>query len=823
MSSRMLIFFLFLSFPLFTNNSVAHANATLIRHDTLWSGEVSLTEDVLVLAGVTLTIAPGTKININPTDSTRTEPEFISTYTEITVRGILQAQGSEKNPITFNMPAGSDDKKWAGIIVDGGSVSLEWCKVSRADTGLTVLRGEAVVADSEFNKNHYGISINGVSPVIDINRCAFTDNDFGLVLFNDAVASHANSSFINNRHRDVLLASSGKFQPTPIVYKAVEQRGTAPYQSESLLGTVVWSGRITVHGIIRIPAKSRLIIMPGTIVEFSKNDTNADGIGENGLLVMGMLIAKGTAASPIIFRSAEKSPKPADWDAINIYTSDGFQNLLEYVQVEDAYRAVHVHFSNVLLNHAVLHGNYRGLQFQESVVEVKNSQIYDNKSSVRARDSELIFTGNKVFDNYAGPNIFRMTGRVQGNIFSGNFYDGLRIREGAVAVSENAMLGNRCGLTIAFSNFGFFSNNLFMDNLENGLVLKGTDNIKVAGNFIQANGENGINLRDSRAEIIGNQISRNGERGIGIITFNGQITNNNIADNGLYGLGLDGAGDVRATNNWWGDNPDMSQIIYDGEDDSKLGRVIYTPVLPEAAPFTWPLAILPVDTTWQGRIIVSRKINTLAGTTLNIAPGSKITMGHKRGIWANGDIKAFGTATKRITISGQSTGLDDRWHQIMVEKAGASFVNCDFINAETALHAHFSELEVRGCVFKGNDTGMMFKGGPVQIMNSEFKDNSFGLVFNRALGKVRNSLISENEVGIMVRDQESDGMSVSNSNIYRNSRYNLKMGDFNNGENIDVRHNWWGAKDRLGIFDERVEEGVGYAIFEPVQGELIKN
>jgi hypothetical protein len=802
--------------------SSAHADETVISHDTLWSGEISLTKDVLVLQGATLTIAPGTRINVLASESTRTEPEFISSYTEITVRGILRAEGSQAQPIVMTAVM---DNKWAGIIVDEGSVSLTWCKVSGADAGLTVLRGKAVVRDCQFIKNHYGISLSGRDAKLSLNRSVFQENDYGLAVLNGAEVAHSDSKFIANKHRDVLESPAfaydrgrtATYQAPTTAYKLPDKKESAPYQSESLLGTVVWTGRITVHGIIRIPAKSRLIIMPGTIVEFSKNDTNGDGIGENGLLVMGMLIAKGTADAPIIFRSAEKTPHAADWDAINIYTSDGFQNLLEYVQVEDAYRAVHIHFSNVLLNHAVLHGNYRGLQFQESVVEVKNSQIYDNKSSVRARDSELNFINNLVHDNYAGPNIFRMTGRVEGNIFANNYYDGLRVREGALEVTGNAMLANRYGMTIAYANFGVFVRNVLMDNLENGLALKGVDNVKVSANFIQSNGANGISLRDSKAQINGNQIGHNGERGIAIISFNGSISANNIVDNDLYGLGLDCENDINAAGNWWGDGADMARIIYDKDDEARLGRVSYEPVLDEAAAFTWPLAILPVDTIWQGRINVNRKINTLLGATLDIAPGTIVTLEHRRGIWANGNIRALGTADKRIKIIGEKDGAAGRWHQIMVEKAHATFVNCDFDNAETALHSHFSELEVRGCTFRNNDTGMMFKGGPVQIKASSFTNNAFGLVFNKARGRVTASLISDNDVGIMVRDQEKDGMSVAGSNIYQNHRYNLKMGDFNNGENIDVRNNWWGTKKTAAtIFDDRVDPGIGRAVFEPV-------
>ncbi len=810
---RKLITVFLAAFVLLASNS--QATGLVIEKDTLWSGEVKLSADVLVLAGVTLTIAPGTQIIIQPSDSTRTEPEYISSYSEITVRGVLRAAGTKEKPIIFKRLA-DDDDNWAGIIVDEGDVSLSWCRISGAESGLSIIKGRADVSNCRFTENRYGISVLSRGNAVGIVHSDFANNDYGLVLMNGAKVTRSDNKFIASKQRDLLETTDLNYHPDKLAYKTEEKKAEAPYQSESLLGTVVWSGRITVNGVIRIPGKSRLIIMPGTIVEFTKNDTNGDGIGENGLLVMGMLIAKGTADAPIIFRSAEKSPKPADWDAINIYTSDGFQNLLEYVQVEDAYRAVHIHFSNVLLNHAVLQGNYRGLQFQESVVEVKNSQIYDNKSSVRARDSELHFTNNQVYNNYAGPNIFRMTGDVTGNIFANNYYDGLRVREGALQVSGNAMLGNRFGLTVAYANYGAFGGNVFMGNQDDGVVLKGTDNIKVAGNFIQSNSGNGISLLDSRAEVSGNDISYNGERGIGIISFSGVISRNNLFKNHLYALGLSGDNDINATNNWWGDKPDMAAIIYDKSDDSKLGKVDYKPLLADSVPFVWPLPTVPVDTIWHGDIRLTRTVETRAGSSLTVNPGTAVKFSKAVSLWLFGKIEARGLPEKRIKFTADVESDGEYWDQITTEKSVAVFDNCDFSNGNMALHSHFSNVDVLNCRFERNDSGFRARGGPVSVKNSLFSKNVYGMVFYLAKGVVEENIFTNNEMGILVRAERRGGMIVRHNNIYDNTRYNIRMGDFNEGNSVNAKNNWWGGNAPGDmIWDDFDEPGIGLVEYEP--------
>jgi hypothetical protein len=97
-------------------------------------------------------------------------------------------------------------------------------------------------------------------------------------------------------------------------YEFKEGEITRQYENEVLLEDTVWRGRIEISGLIRVPEKVRLIIVPGTVVEFKKRDTNGDGIGENGLLMQGVLIAKGTEEDPIIFRSAEKNRGMGDWE-----------------------------------------------------------------------------------------------------------------------------------------------------------------------------------------------------------------------------------------------------------------------------------------------------------------------------------------------------------------------------------------------------------------------------------------------------------------------------------------------------------------------------
>jgi hypothetical protein len=91
------------------------ASGSVIISNTVWEGEVLISEDILVPEGITLSIKPGTILRVTPSESTKTDPEYMSPLTEITVRGILKAEGNEDTPIVFISTKGDESSNWAGL------------------------------------------------------------------------------------------------------------------------------------------------------------------------------------------------------------------------------------------------------------------------------------------------------------------------------------------------------------------------------------------------------------------------------------------------------------------------------------------------------------------------------------------------------------------------------------------------------------------------------------------------------------------------------------------------------------------------------------
>ncbi|MBI5203473.1 MAG: right-handed parallel beta-helix repeat-containing protein [Nitrospirae bacterium] len=811
---KVLLIFFFAGVPL-------TATAGVITSDTVWRDEVLISEDIVVPEGITLTIMPGTIIRIASSESTKTDPEYLSPLTEITVRGILRAEGKKELPVIFRPYGGNESERWAGVIIDGGTAVLSSCVVQGGDAGVYVINGLVDIIGSTLRKNRYGLIAQGPGVNVRIENSQVNENVYGVFLLRGANISSRNNVIEGNIKKDMYSSALKNYKSSAKEYKPGEKGKNRVYGDEVILGNTVWQGRVEVNGLVRVPEEGRLIIMPGTVVEFRRKDTNNDGIGENGLMIQGVIIAKGTGESPIIFRSAEKQNRMGDWDAINIMNSDGVQNLIEYCQIEDAYRGLHFHFSNVAVRVSVLRNNYRGIQFQESNAAITGTYIYGNKNGLQARDSEIILADNYIYNNYSGANVFRANIIARGNRIMNNLREGLRVREGLPVAEENLIDGNRYGLMASDAVYGKFSRNIISNNLESGISLKGTDNIEVSENFIQGNGFNGINIQDSRAVIKGNHISGNGERGMGIISFDGIITENNIIRNGIYAIDLEGGMNISAPRNWWG-GAVPEDTIYDGKDDPDRGRVEYKEAGKGPILYSWPMKDIITDVTWDGVLGIHNTVTVSPGLTLTIAPGAKVIFSEGAGLKINGKIIAAGQRDARIIFTSlKKEGASD-WDEILLDHAtGSLFSNCEFEYATWGIHSHFTNLLVTDCSFARSYGGLRFRSGPVEIIHSIFEGNHIGVRAYRGNASITENVITKNDIGIFVREK-GGGVAIHKNNILANTDYNIRNGDFNN-EDVDASNNWWGSGNPSdGIFDENREPGIGRVIYEPYAKEPFK-
>ncbi|MCI0532002.1 MAG: hypothetical protein L0Y74_08665, partial [candidate division Zixibacteria bacterium] len=147
-----------------------------IRQNTTWGpGTISVVGDVVVDAGLTLTIQPGTTIKFRKNFDEM--QSGVTTKSELVVKGTLTCLGTQANPITFTSSATTpSNSDWGGVVIDTfGRANFEFTVFKYADTALAI-RGDTatvVVYNSTFkNFDKAGVSsrsaktrLGGIVPV----------------------------------------------------------------------------------------------------------------------------------------------------------------------------------------------------------------------------------------------------------------------------------------------------------------------------------------------------------------------------------------------------------------------------------------------------------------------------------------------------------------------------------------------------------------------------------------------------------------------------------------------------------------------------------
>jgi parallel beta-helix repeat protein len=331
---------------------------------------------------------------------------------------------------------------------------------------------------------------------------------------------------------------------------------------QTIFEDTVWEGEVLIDGILTVAAGVTLEIRPGSTVRFTRFDSNKDGIGEHEIFSQGTILVLGTAEQPVLFSSAEESPRPGDWGAINMMVSEE-KNRLEHCIVEYGYRGFHAHFSQASLLGSTFRKNVRGAQFQESQVVIKRCRFVDNCNGVQFRDSKVVLDNSQISGSQWGLRCVYSDLIMTGNLIENNLVNGANIRDGKLEASGNRIVGNRRGLYLQRSEG------------------------QVSGNDLSANSEHGIFLEDSMVEVVDNRLSGNGRAGVRWLNSQGRLSRNQIAENGVYALINDGTTTVSARNNWWG-AAEMKAIdasVRDGRDRDGMGMVDARYALRQPLPF----------------------------------------------------------------------------------------------------------------------------------------------------------------------------------------------------------------------------------------------
>lgn len=406
------------------------------------SGRIRVAEDLLVLPGATLFIEPGSVLVFDRSESTKVEPDSFLGGTELVVRGRLVAERAE-----FRFPG-----RTGGIVVDGGSAEFGDCRIFGAEAGLTLAReGTAAVRKTlSISDCRVGLALFPAerAGLVAEGQVVLSRNGVGAVRFPGAPFLPARIRAEGSEEADILSWDGAGPPPASAapVAEAVAAAGALFLADTFIDHDRTWSGDVVIDGVVRVAPGATLTILPGSRVFFSFRDSDEDGVGESGIFVQGTLEARGTESEPILFLP-ERGRKAGSWDSINFMASDARRNRLEHVSIVGAFRGLHAHFSRLAGRRIRIEECYRGVQFQESDVDLDGVEVVSARSALRCRDSNVRLAHFRALRVTSGGNFFRSVVALSEPDLFGGWY-GLRFRESRAEVRGGSVHGAFVGISV---------------------------------------------------------------------------------------------------------------------------------------------------------------------------------------------------------------------------------------------------------------------------------------------------------------------------------------------------------------------------------------
>jgi|GEM_PF-2104337 len=175
-----------------------YVEPTILSHSRTWSGFVKINSNVTLVSGNTLTISPGVVV------------QFAS-GTNLTLNGILNAQGTSSQRITFTSQSGNTPGSWGSIILNGSGASGSTLNYVVARYG-TEIRANSVPI---FVVNYSTIEnmVNGVNAYSSngwvMNSTITTPRDHSIISNGSTIACYHNTISKTNLSGAGILYSAG--------------------------------------------------------------------------------------------------------------------------------------------------------------------------------------------------------------------------------------------------------------------------------------------------------------------------------------------------------------------------------------------------------------------------------------------------------------------------------------------------------------------------------------------------------------------------------------------------------------------------------------
>ena len=141
-----------------------------------------------------------------------------------------------------------------------------------------------------------------------------------------------------------------------------------------------------------------------------------------------------------------------------------------------------------------------------------------------------------------------------------------------------------------------------------------------------------------------------------------------------------------------------------------------------------------------------------------------------------GRLTALGTRQQPILFRAENPTADPgSWGGVNLEAARASrFEYCVFQQADSAVHARETQVDIRYSVFRRNVVGVRFHDTDLRVEETLFEDNDTAIRFHYGSPQIRHNLIQNNRKGLFISAEPRNYQIVQNA-FFANHPYQVNL------------------------------------------------
>lgn len=286
------------------------------------------------------------------------------------------------------------------------------------------------------------------------------------------------------------------------VTPALQQRTAVPFaaaariNSRILTEDTLWSGAVQVEGMVTVSAQATLTIKPGTVVRFG---------ADSGILVLGRIVARGSAELPIIFTSIYSEPAPSDWFGI-VLTGTGKKNILEALKILGAEVAIYARTSSFEIRRLHIANCSVALKLADSIAHLKDLVISECSSGLSAVKSEVDIESVIVERCGTGVSLLSSALTAIDLKITGSSRAALEAEKSHLRIEKSVFADNLAGITLIGCE-GSVTGSRLVTNRDTAVTLSGSL-LRFNSNLVSGS-RIGVQLIDTLPAIWGNSIHGN--------------------------------------------------------------------------------------------------------------------------------------------------------------------------------------------------------------------------------------------------------------------------------------------------------------------------